>query len=122
MTKLRVLVCGGRNYTDVRKVASVLGELWHYEGPLAIIQGGARGADTLAAGGANLAPECSCETYPADWKMYGVRAGPIRNQRMIDEGKLNLVVAFPGGRGTTDMVNRAKKNNIEVIEVKSDGK
>ncbi len=46
---------------------------------------------------------------------YGKSAGSIRNQQMIDEGKPDLVVAFPGGFGTKDMVRRAKKHNIEVI-------
>ena len=44
--------------------------------------------------------------------------GHIRNQQMIDEGKPDLVVAFKGGTGTADMVRRAKKHNIKVIEVK----
>lgn len=39
---------------------------------------------------------------------------------MIDEGKPDLVVALPGGRGTADMVRRAKKHGIEVVEVKND--
>ena len=39
-------------------------------------------------------------------------------QQMIDEGKPDLVVAFKGGTGTADMVRRAKKHNIKVIEVK----
>jgi predicted Rossmann-fold nucleotide-binding protein len=41
----------------------------------------------------------------------------MRNQRMIDEGKPDLVVAFPGGSGTADMVRRAKRASIEVMEV-----
>ena len=45
-------------------------------------------------------------------------AGHIRNQQMIDEGKPDLVVAFPGGAGTADMIRRAKKHNLKVIEVK----
>lgn len=32
---------------------------------------------------------------------------------MLDEGKPDLVIAFPGGRGTADMVNRAKVSGIE---------
>jgi formate dehydrogenase assembly factor FdhD len=36
---------------------------------------------------------------------------------MLDEGKPDLVIAFTGGRGTTDMVTRAKNAGIEVIEV-----
>lgn len=31
-------------------------------------------------------------------------AGPIRNRRMLEQGKPDLVVAFPGGAGTANMV------------------
>ena len=41
----------------------------------------------------------------------------MRNQQMIDEGKPDLVVAFLGGRGTTDMVKRARIAGGKVIEV-----
>jgi hypothetical protein len=37
------------------------------------------------------------EVYQADWKRYG-RAGPIRNQEMLDKGKPDVVIACPGGR------------------------
>ncbi len=57
------------------------------------------------------------EEFPADWKKYGKKAGPIRNQQMLDEGQPEVVIAFPGGRGTADMVRRAKKKGIEVIEI-----
>jgi hypothetical protein len=33
---------------------------------------------------------------------------------MIDGGKPDLVITFPGGRGTADMVRRAEKAGIEV--------
>jgi hypothetical protein len=52
----------------------------------------------------------------ADWSI-GRKAGPIRNQRMLDEHKPDLVVAFPGGRGTADMVRRARKSGVEVTEI-----
>lgn len=55
--------------------------------------------------------------FPADWKSHGKPAGPIRNQQMIDEGKPDLVVAFPGGRGTADMVAKANRAGVEVIEI-----
>ena len=53
--------------------------------------------------------------FPAEWDKYGVSAGPIRNQKMIDEGKPDLVFAFPGGRGTTDMIRRAAVAGIRVV-------
>jgi UDP-N-acetylmuramoylalanine-D-glutamate ligase len=36
---------------------------------------------------------------------------------MLAEGKPDLVVAAPGGRGTADMVRRARDAGIEVVEV-----
>ena len=77
----------------------------------------ASGADRL---GERFAKANNCEllVFPADWNKFGKAAGFIRNQQMIDEGKPDLVVALPGGRGTADMVRRAKKHGIEVAEVK----
>lgn len=54
---------------------------------------------------------------PADWKTHGKRAGSIRNQKMIDDYHPQLVVAFPGGAGTADMVRRARAAGIEVREI-----
>lgn len=34
------------------------------------------------------------------------------------EAKPDLVIAFPGGRGTADMVRRARAAGIEVREIK----
>jgi hypothetical protein len=49
-------------------------------------------------------------------KAWAGKAGPIRKQQMLDEGKPDLVVAFPGGRGTAHMVRIARAAGIEVIE------
>lgn len=112
---MRVLVCGGRDYTDKMAV-------WYYldaYGPpeiTEIVSGMARGVDSFAA---EWATRFGFKLYkfPADWKKHGNRAGPIRNQQMLDEGKPDLVIAFPGGNGTKDMVTRSKKAGIKVIEV-----
>lgn len=126
---MRILVCGGRDYYKYSRVEDTLDKLlnqvWSEDEDqnITIIQGGAAGADFLAKvfvlDGLSwlVDSEVLLEEYPADWKTYGKAAGAIRNQQMLDEGKPNLVVAFPGGRGTQDMINRAKKANIEVIEV-----
>lgn len=116
---MRVLVCGGRDFYDWEFFSYSLQKLLDYIDPneLTIISGAAKGADTLAL---RFAYECRCQIkeYPADWKKYGRKAGPIRNQQMLDEGKPDLVVAFPGGRGTADMIKRSKTANVPVIEVK----
>ena len=58
------------------------------------------------------------ERFPADWSEYGKAAGAIRNQQMLDEGTPDLVVAFPGGNGTLDMVRRSQRAGIKVLRTK----
>lgn len=113
---MRVLVCGGRNYSNTQHVYATLDMLHAQHRISVIIEGGATGADTRANKWANERG-LACESYHADWINNGMAAGPIRNQRMIDEGKPDLCVAFPGGRGTADMVSRAKRAGVRVIEV-----
>lgn len=115
---MKVLVCGGRDFDDYNQVHDVLGRIHHGpQGPVAfVIQGGARGADSLGRQWAED-HDVNGGEWPPDWERHGKRAGPIRNQLMIDEGKPDLVVAFPGGTGTADMVRRARKAGVEVVEV-----
>lgn len=117
---MKVLVCGGRDFNDLPTLEAYLDAL-HAERRIAeVIQGGARGADYLAHCWASLNGVKSV-TYLADWEGEGRAAGPKRNQRMLDEGEPDLVVAFPGGRGTADMVRRARAAGVEVREVKTRG-
>ena len=53
-------------------------------------------------------------TYPADWGTQGKAAGILRNMKMLAEEVPDLVLAFPGGRGTDDMVRRSQRAGIEV--------
>lgn len=139
---MRVLVCGGRKFGDLKTVKRGT-PLWHervaeYRAvhraldalfPAAddmetwlpppdtvIISGAASGADTAAVDWA-VVNWVSFLEFPADWKKLGYAAGPIRNQQMIDEGRPDLVLAFPGGTGTADMVRRARAAGIEVREI-----
>jgi hypothetical protein len=107
---MRVLVCGGRDYSDWDVFCNVL----DYHQPDEIISGMARGADMLAATYARRFKIPLLE-FPADWNKHGRAAGPIRNQQMLDEGRPDMVIAFPGGRGTADMVSRAKKAGVRVV-------
>ena len=84
---------------------------------MVVIHGGARGADDLARQWGEISVGIEGVEFRADWTARGKAAGMIRNQRMLDEGRPDLVVAFPGGRGTADMVRRARKAGVEVIEI-----
>lgn len=119
---MRVLICGGRTFCDYLFFVRKMREIEAKRGTLTtVIHGGARGTDWLAHLWAN-SPVGNREeiSFPADWKSLGKKAGPLRNQRMIDEGKPDIVVAFPGQKGTSDLVRRARKAKIEIIEVTTD--
>ncbi len=112
---MRVLVCGGRDYADEAAVFAVL-DLLHAERPISVlIHGAARGADTLAASWARRRG-IQGQAFPANWRKHGKAAGPVRNAQMLEEGQPVLVVAFPGGRGTADMVAQAWWAGVEVRE------
>lgn len=112
-----MLVCGGRAYNNWFVASEWLDQM-HRDHPIAaIIHGGARGADSLAGRWAHE-NGVVCETYRAEWERLGKRAGPIRNQQMLDNGKPDCVVWFPGGAGTADMVRRAEKANVPTLEVR----
>jgi UDP-N-acetylmuramoylalanine-D-glutamate ligase len=110
---MKILVTGSRNYTDRNKVFEVLSKLK----PSFIIQGGATGADFLAKEFA-LVYKIDYDTVEAEWSIYGSSAGPRRNQEMLNKHPdIELVVAFPGNKGTADMVRRASKQNIKILHV-----
>lgn len=84
-----------------------------------VIHGGARGADSLSGAYAKLAG-LKVTIYEANWRQFGRRAGPIRNQNMLDLGRPELVIYFTEDRdnpttGTRDMVERARRANKPVI-------
>lgn len=106
---ITVLVCGGRDYQDRERVYEAL-DMLHKAHPITlVVTGGASGADALGRHWA-ASKKITTRTYPAEWKIHGKKAGPIRNQQMLDDAKPNVVLAFPGGRGTTDMITRAMGN------------
>lgn len=111
MNEFRILVCGGRNYSDATLLIATLDnivaniKLMNENQSVRLIHGAARGADSLAA------------AYPAKWDLYGRSAGFIRNTQMLEEGQPHLVVAFPGGVGTEMMIRIARKANVTIKEV-----
>lgn len=113
---MRVLVCGGRNFTDWPKLFEVLDKIHAEDEIELIIEGGALGADRLAMSWAHT-HDVKVLTFSADWDRFGRAAGPIRNAEMLEKGHPDLVVAFPGGKGTAGMVALAREAGVEVREI-----
>lgn len=112
------IVCGGRDFTDQKMFAAAMGDLIRFRGmPECVVNGGARGADLMAKEWAER-HGIEARSVAADWGLHGRSAGPRRNQIMLEKYKPDLVVAFPGGRGTADMVRRSRKAGVDVAEIK----
>lgn len=109
---MKALICGGRDYGNAFKVYGVLSR----HGITEICHGGAAGADALAHGWA-IQNGVRSKIYRADWKTLGKKAGPTRNQKMLEDFRPEIVIAFPGGKGTADMVGRARKAGVKTIEI-----
>jgi hypothetical protein len=119
---LRLLVCGSRDWTDRALLARVIDQAVtdHAQGRAGVllIEGGARGADRLAAELARVRG-WQLEEHPADWRGEGRAAGPRRNARMLREGHPERVLAFTddlsASRGTADLVRRARAAGLSVL-------
>lgn len=114
---MKVLVTGNRKWRDLEAVKFLLVELK----PTILVHGRARGADACAHFAAEDIGGIDVRPYPADWVKYGMAAGPIRNQQMLDcehqrREPIDVCLAFPqrDSVGTWDMVERCLAAKIKV--------
>ena len=114
-----LIVCGGRDFCDVifakNCIEQAVTEFGLMKNATVIMSGGARGADTIALEWA-YENEWNAMRVPAKWKSLGKPAGMARNMEMLElavrmhaEDSQVIVLAMPGGVGTSGMVAYAKK-------------
>lgn len=124
----RYLICGSRTWTDPIIDTFVYGlGFWGkmFREKYTVITGGAKGADERAKAAAEDVASLEVETYYPEYNKFGRGAPLKRNQRMLDEGKPKVVIAFSnefdghsGRGGTEDMCRRAVKAGLLVYLVK----
>jgi hypothetical protein len=111
-TPPRILFCGSRDWTDRKAIADVMKLL--PKGTV-IIEGEAPGADSIAREEA-LRLGFIVVPFEANWKKFGRAAGPIRNARMLDQGRPDAVVAFhddiEASKGTKNMLKQAREAGL----------
>ena len=114
-----LIVCGGRDFCDVifakNCIEQAVTEFGLMKNATVIMSGGARGADTIALEWA-YENEWNAMRVPAKWKSLGAPAGMERNlemlslaARMYSQGDRVVVLALPGGVGTSGMVALTKR-------------
>lgn len=111
---MRVLITGGRDFTNAEMIYRCLDEAREALGITEIIHGAADGVDTIAG---EWALDRGITQYkepvlPESWQRLGGRAGNARNSLMLRKWEPDVVIGFPGGAGTTDMVMKARRAQI----------
>lgn len=114
--EVRLLVCGGRDYADRERAYRALDMIMVRWQIVVLMHGGATGADSLAA---EWADDRAIATmvFPVSngqWRLLGNKAGPLRNARMLRDGRPTSVLALPGGRGTDGMCKLAEDAGVPV--------
>jgi deoxyribodipyrimidine photolyase len=129
--EFRIIVCGGRDYgwvinSNRKKTMNAQEVKFMFDRldilrqsveelgrTLIVIQGEADGADSWAKKWAETNDILNMG-FSADWDTYKKAAGAIRNKQMLAEGKPDLVVAFKGGKGTSNMIEQSEKAKVPV--------
>lgn len=111
-----VLVCGSRTITNKSDVYIALQDcIYNYvfANKYMIIEGGAKGVDTLAR---KFAQEYGIDylEYPADWKQYGKRAGYIRNKQMVNLADYVIAIWDGESKGTASTIMLGHRKGIPV--------
>jgi hypothetical protein len=123
-----LVVCGGRELRwSARRVQLVLWRMAAGRPVVALLHGGARGADETGGRAAGLLG-WRVREVTAQWRQFGRSAGPLRNARMLIEalelarrcGGTVVVVGLPGGVGTADCLRQAEalRSKGEQLEVR----
>ncbi|NWH07870.1 MAG: DUF2493 domain-containing protein [Alphaproteobacteria bacterium] len=111
---MKIIVCGGSRFQDKQQVFDQLDAL-HAQTPLTlIVNGGARGADLFSSQWARERG-VALARYQAFPSASGRKqAFCDLNRQMLAEHTPDLVLAFPGGAVTADLVARAEEAGIPV--------
>ena len=113
---MKVVIAGGRNYALTVYDEAALEGLHRCYGWTEVVHGGATGADT-GAGAWAARQGLPVTMLSAQWAQYGKAAGPLRNKAMAQYvGPDGMCVAFPGGVGTADMIQKAHANGLRVVD------
>jgi len=121
MKYIRIGVTGGRDYADSARVYQVLNlvkkSIEVLGAKMFLVVGDARGLDEIARQWASTElPEGDWKEFKADWDNFGNRAGPLRNIHMLHSG-IDVLYAFPGGKGTAHMTKICKDAGVHVKEI-----
>ncbi len=120
LTDVRLaVVCGGRDFFPEPEHETALRDILRAYAPREVFHGAATGADRW---GGIVARDMRIRVreFPAAWNAYGKGAGPIRNEAMATVAAFGICIAFPGNRGTANMVECGRQGNMYIIDLRGE--
>jgi len=122
------IVCGGTKFNDsglaYRGLGQHLGKELEAGAVIEVIQGGAQGADRMAA---DWAAQMNAVQTPmkVNFKRYGYAGIEVLNNDMATRlearrdqaGVKTMVIGMPGGKGTAHMLRMAQERKLEVYKI-----
>lgn len=108
---MKVIVAGGSDFKCIIAVHRAM-----YDSGFEItevVTGGATGVDALAKSIAGICRHGHKE-FIADWKSYGLIAGPMRNRKMAEYADALVAVWDGKSKDTANMINQATNLNLDV--------
>ncbi len=117
---MKVLVCGGREFTSRKIMRNVLDSIHERECIVCIIHGGTNCADwspNYLAGQWAMEKGIPAMQFPAQLERFGEKATQVRDEAMLRNVAPDLVVVFYGDHGTEYLVSLAKQAGVNVLEV-----
>lgn len=116
----QIIICGGRDYHFQARDIALLDRLHAEHSFSEVVHGGCTGADLCGKAWA-VGKGIPDTPFLAEWTKLGKAAGPARNVAIAKYvGDDAIVVAFPGGRGTANMLKCAMARGLAVLRAESD--
>jgi hypothetical protein len=112
---MKVVIFGSQTIEDIQEIENALEHSSVKDSITEIVGGGARGVDTLAQLYAE-SHDIPFKLFPADWKLYGRKAGPLRNIEMSEYAEFGVAIWDGKSRGTAHMI-RLMEGRVFVWQV-----
>lgn len=112
---MKAIIAGGRDYFFTPDDLAALDGLRITIPITEVVCGCQTGADSEGEAWA-ISNSIPVKRIEPDWNKYRKAAGPIRNGQMADYA--DVLIAFPGGAGTANMIQQAKARGLKVYKRK----
>jgi len=108
--KLAVAIVGSRSFDDYNSLCRFLLIVLLPRQIRYVVSGGAKGADSLAE---RFAEEfhCDIKVFPAEWRIYGPKAGYLRNHDIVESCDICFAFWDGSSKGTAHTIQLCEELN-----------